>query len=265
MENIQYRSTEIEQIRLIEADYQTFAFQRHYHLDIHIGLITQGEQKYFYRGAQHRVGQSQISVILPDEVHDGEAAANQYSVNVFSIHPDWFSQYFPVRPASQQLLSFKQSVIDDPVVFNQLCILHQKLRQKNLSRLARDCLPHDGFSTLLNRYGQLRSTAPVALGNHSLDKIRDFMLSHLDQPVRLQTLADLCHQTPIQLQRQFKAKTGLTPYAWFTRLRLEKALQLIQSGMTGTEVAHQVGFYDQAHFTKAFKRAYGIPPSAVKS
>lgn len=83
MEKIQYCSTEIEQIRLIEADYQAFAFQRHYHLDIHIGLITQGEQKFFCRGAQHHVGQSQISIIPPDEVHDGEAATGAYSVSVF--------------------------------------------------------------------------------------------------------------------------------------------------------------------------------------
>ncbi|SHO58271.1 AraC family transcriptional regulator [Vibrio quintilis] len=263
MEKIQYCSTEIEQIRLIEADYQAFAFQRHYHLDIHIGLITQGEQKFFCRGAQHHVGQSQISIIPPDEVHDGEAATGAYSVSVFSIHPEWFSQYFSERPVSQQLLSFKQSIIDDQAVFGQLSMLHQKLRQQNLSRLAKDCLPHDGFSELLNRYGQRQAEAPVALGCHSLDKIRDYMLAHLDQPVRLQTLAELCHQSPVQFQRQFKAKTGLTPYAWFTRLRLEKALRLIQSGMTGTEVAHNVGFYDQAHFTKAFKRAYGILPSSV--
>ncbi|MDW2334989.1 AraC family transcriptional regulator, partial [Vibrio sp. 1069] len=31
----------------------------------------------------------------------------------------------------------------------------------------------------------------------------------------------------------------------------------------GTEVAHQIGFYDQAHFSKAFKQTYGVSPSQV--
>ncbi|MCG6508044.1 helix-turn-helix transcriptional regulator, partial [Vibrio parahaemolyticus] len=71
--------------------------------------------------------------------------------------------------------------------------------------------------------------------------------------------------TPTQLQRHFKARTGMTPYAWLTRLRLEQGMKLVKAGLPGTDVAHQVGFYDQAHFTKAFKHTYGVSPSAVNS
>ncbi len=64
-------------------------------------------------------------------------------------------------------------------------------------------------------------------------------------------------------QRHFKNKMGMTPYAWLSRLRMEQGMRLIKSGVGGTEVAHQVGFYDQAHFSKAFKTAFGVSPSKI--
>jgi AraC-like DNA-binding protein len=262
-DKIHYHSTTIDQIRLIDADYRTFAFQRHYHLDIHIGLITRGQQQFFFKGSQHLAGKQQIIMMPPDEIHDGHTKrADGYSVNVFTIHPDWFRDYFHPG-ASSTLLSFRQLIIDDVDLFIQLQTMHQRFRQDKLSQLARDCLPYDGFSVLLERYGQLRDHRSIALGHHSINNVREYLLENLDQPIYLQTLANLCHLSPVQFQRHFKAKMGLTPYAWLVRLRLEKAMQLLQSGLKGTAVAHAVGFYDQAHFSKAFKRAYGISPSSV--
>ena len=88
-------------------------------------------------------------------------------------------------------------------------------------------------------------------------------MANLDQPVRLEQLSELCGLTTTQFQRHFKNKMGITPYAWLSRLRMEQSMRLIKSGICGTKVAHQVGFYDQAHFSKAFKTTFGVPPSQI--
>ncbi len=103
----------------------------------------------------------------------------------------------------------------------------------------------------------------VPLGNQSLGTLKDYLMANLDQAVRLDSLSELCQLSPTQFQRHFKAQTGMTPYAWFARLRLEQGMKLLQAGQCGTDVAHQIGFYDQAHFSKAFKQTYGVSPSQV--
>lgn len=50
MDTVNYRPSAYPAISLIEADYRQFAFERHYHLDIHIGLITQGVQRFITKG-----------------------------------------------------------------------------------------------------------------------------------------------------------------------------------------------------------------------
>ncbi|WP_423839995.1 AraC family transcriptional regulator [Vibrio mytili] len=263
MEQIQYYSTAHDQLSLIEAKYQSFAFQKHYHLDFHLGLITHGEQKFHHQGSHHQVGHGQIVIMPPDELHDGQSRrADGYEVNVFSIEPSMLSDLADLKQ-NGQTISFNALIISDPQIFLQLSNLHLYLRSKNLSQLTKDCLPFEGFNSLIDRYGSLDRQKVLPLGNQSLNTLKEYLMANLDKSVRLNALSELCQLSPTQFQRHFKAQTGMTPYAWFARLRLEKGMKLLQAGQCGTQVAHQVGFYDQAHFSKAFKQTYGISPSQV--
>ncbi|BBM63392.1 AraC family transcriptional regulator [Vibrio alfacsensis] len=263
MEHIQYYATDHNNLRLIEAKYQTFAFQRHYHLDFHLGLITHGAQKFQYQGNNHQVGHGQIVIMPPDELHDGQSKLESgYEVNVFAIEPHLLSDLADLKQ-SGQIIRFNELIISDPKIFLQLSNLHGLLRRENLSQLTKDCLPFEGFNQLFDRYGSLERQKVVPLGNQSLGTLKDYLMANLDQAVRLDSLSDLCQLSPTQFQRHFKAQTGMTPYAWFARLRLEQGMKLLQAGQCGTHVAHQIGFYDQAHFSKAFKQTYGVSPSQV--
>ncbi len=167
------------------------------------------------------------------------------------------------RTDCRLLLDLNNVYVSDPQIFSQLSNLHGLLRRENLSQLTKDCLPFEGFNQLFDRYGSLERQKVVPLGNQSLGTLKDYLMANLDQAVRLDSLSELCQLSPTQFQRHFKAQTGMTPYAWFARLRLEQGMKLLQAGQCGTDVAHQIGFYDQAHFSKAFKQTYGVSPSQV--
>ena len=86
MDKVNYHSTETKEIGLIEANYRSFAFSRHYHLDFHIGLITGGQQKFHYKGSNHHVGKGQLVIMPPDELHDGQSILESgYQTRVFSL------------------------------------------------------------------------------------------------------------------------------------------------------------------------------------
>ncbi len=263
MNKIRYTTSPHNSINLIEADYRKFAFNRHYHLDFHIGLITSGVQRFCHKGTHHNVGHGELVIMQPDEVHDGHSLRDSgYQVRVFSIQPDWFADNLEMKRSSNPI-SFDSLIVSDKDLFLSLTQLHHKLMQTDLSQLAKDCLPYEGLSKLVQRYSYTKEKMATPLGSQSLGTIKEYMLANIDQPVHLKQLAKLCDLTPITLLRNFKARTGMTPYAWLFRLRLEQGMKLMKVGLSGTEVAQRVGFYDQAHFTKAFKHAYGIPPSAV--
>ena len=263
MDKVHYYSTSSQDISLIQAQYQEFAFQRHYHLDFHIGLITQGQQKFVYKGTSYHAGAGQVVMMPPDELHDGHSKLESgYQVSVFSVSPQWFGDLAD-HSKNGHVLSFSELILSDQATFLQLRNFHGLLINPNISQLAQDCLPFEGFSTIVDRYAQFGSKTQVKLGTQSVNTLKDYLMANLDQPVRLEQLSELCDLTTTQFQRHFKNKMGITPYAWLSRLRMEQGMRLIKSGIGGTEVAHQVGFYDQAHFSKAFKTAFGVSPSKI--
>ncbi|MGR5065914.1 AraC family ligand binding domain-containing protein [Photobacterium sp. DNB22_13_2] len=264
MNKISHRKSPIDDIGLIDAHYQNFAFKRHYHLDYHLGLITQGQQQYYYNGSKHIAGAGQLVIMPPDEIHDGQAKEQSgYQVKVFSITPDWLNQQAEEASGNSHYC-FPQHNIANKALFQQLTLLHQQLDNPKVSQLAKDSLPIESISYLLTHYGQVREANVTALGSKDLHQLRDYVMAHLDQKINLEQLAGLCDLSSSQLLRQFKKATGMTPYAWLARLRLEHAMALLKAGFSSTEVAYYVGFYDQAHFTHAFKQTFGVSPSHIK-
>ncbi|MOA50723.1 Bifunctional transcriptional activator/DNA repair enzyme AdaA [compost metagenome] len=96
-------------------------------------------------------------------------------------------------------------------------------------------------------------------------RLRDWLESRLDTPPSLEELAAFCELSPWQALRRFNRQCGLPPHQWLTQLRLEKALPRVLRGENLSEVALDLGFYDQAHFSRLFRRTYGAPPARLRS
>ena len=91
------------------------------------------------------------------------------------------------------------------------------------------------------------------------------MESHLADTLSLGQLAAIAGVTPRQLNRLFRDKIGRSTMTHYRRLRLEKARGLIaNSPLPLTEIAVATGFASPAHFSRAFRDAYGQPPSALR-
>ena len=71
--------------------------------------------------------------------------------------------------------------------------------------------------------------------------------------VRLQ-----CH--PAHLVRAFTRRFGMPPHAYLTGRRVDAARRLLLRGLPAAEVAVAVGFYDQSHLTRHFKRHLATTP-----
>jgi AraC-like DNA-binding protein len=93
--------------------------------------------------------------------------------------------------------------------------------------------------------------------------VRDFTEARLCDKILLEDLALLLGLDRFRFLKLFKRTVGMTPHAWLLRLRLERAVELIKVNrdMSITDVAHAVGFFDQSHFTRAFRDAYGVTPA----
>ena len=84
-------------------------------------------------------------------------------------------------------------------------------------------------------------------------------------PWRVEELAEIADLTPKQLQRLCRKTLGIPPQQLIQRLRLEEAVRLATTTTWSMgEIAAECGFYDQASFTKQFRKVLGLTPSAYR-
>jgi AraC-like DNA-binding protein len=101
-------------------------------------------------------------------------------------------------------------------------------------------------------------------GRHSetIRAIRQLVYESLSQRVSLAEVGRRLYLSPFTVSRLFHRETGISLRRYAQRLRLRKALNLMLQGAGGlTDIAIELGFYDEPHFSKAFHAEFGIPPA----
>lgn len=84
-------------------------------------------------------------------------------------------------------------------------------------------------------------------------------------PVSLSDLAYLSGRSLSTFKREFQAIYNKPTFQWIRNRRLEKAKELlVSSGLSAIDVCFATGFENVAHFSKSFKKKYGVPPSDIK-
>jgi AraC family transcriptional regulator len=104
--------------------------------------------------------------------------------------------------------------------------------------------------------------ADGALPKRKLRAVIEYIHEHLDAELSLDHLAAVAHLSPYHFARRFKNSTGLPPHQYVIARRVERAKELLRqrNPLPLAEVATEVGFSDQSHFTRHFKRLVGVTP-----
>jgi AraC-like DNA-binding protein len=79
--------------------------------------------------------------------------------------------------------------------------------------------------------------------------------------VSLSELAGACNLSRFHLARAFTGQYGLPPHAYLNSVRVMHAKRMIRAGTSLTEVAYAVGYCDQSHLNRRFKKVVGVTPS----
>jgi AraC-like DNA-binding protein len=119
-------------------------------------------------------------------------------------------------------------------------------------------------------FGALRSgktqRAVGGLTNWQLRLAKEYLEQDVGGGISLSELAELTGLSRSRLARGFRASTGLAPYNWALHARIEKAKERLKNQEYNVaETALTLGFADQSHFTKAFRRIVGTTPAEWRS
>ncbi|AUT73895.1 transcriptional regulator, AraC family [Burkholderia sp. YR290] len=108
----------------------------------------------------------------------------------------------------------------------------------------------------------------MSAGQSSSFMLRDalaYIDANFDKTVSLAELAELSALSVSRFATVFRQQVGLSPYRYLCGVRVRRAQTLLLAGVPGAVVATEVGFFDQSHLARHFKRFCGVTPSRFLS
>lgn len=253
-------------IELIEAVHPRPHFGRHAHATYAVGLVSWGANRFRYRGEFHTAPVGALCTVTPGEPHAVEPAG------------DLGFAYRCLYPSAELLSATAESVAGrrvgrtlalPPVIEDvrtaRLVSAIFDAEACGAARLSRETCLLALLARLVTRHG-LEPVAPrtPSLSAAGIARARDYLVAHLSENVALGTLASVAGLDPFALLRAFSRAYGLPPHAWLIQERVRHAQALLRTGLAPAEVAAEVGFSDQSHLTRHFKRILGFTPGSYR-
>ena len=113
--------------------------------------------------------------------------------------------------------------------------------------------------------GLAPSGARGGLPPRALRRVREYIESHLEENIALETLADIAGFSTFHFARAFKQSEGVTPHGYLVERRVERAQKLLTgANLSLSEIALASGFSDQSHLARHFRQRVGVSPSMFR-
>jgi AraC-like DNA-binding protein len=249
-------------VGLLRARYVRQSFPRHTHDCFVVCVNERGAHASWYAGRTVIIPERAIAVVPPGEVHTG------YSVPGSPWH------YRAMYPSAELIAALASEVglpAQSTPTFPGLCLSDANLADAFV-RTHRQC-----ETTLdpLECEGSVADILMAVLERHATgakrlvdalppDRAVARAIEHIQdcyaRRITLNGVAEAAGISRYAVLRAFRRMVGIPPYAFVTQVRIEHAKHLLRAGVGIAAVSQRVGFADQSHLTRHFKRLMGVTP-----
>jgi AraC-like DNA-binding protein len=253
-------------IESVHAHFRGHAYDPHDHDEMLVGITQQGIQQFRCHRSLHTSTPGRTILIEPGAVHDGHApGAEGFTYAMLYLPQAWVAgmlQRLGPWDISAIQPAFRSTLTEDAALGMAIQQAFVALHHGE-GRLARDQSLGRLIGLLTRHLSGVVPRSPQAAAT-PVERARDLLHARMAHDIGLDELAVHAGMDRFRLTRQFRQAFGLSPHAYLVRLRLRTARALLAGGREPAQVATEVGFADQSHLGRWFRRTYRITPAAYR-
>jgi len=255
-----WRVAGFEAIELLRGLDVTEEYPRHWHEDIYLCAILGGTSYLDCQEASLRSKRGTLAVVAPGDIHANQKIVCSYRCILMEF-PALQNAVEQFLERNIDGLSFRSCLIEDQRTIGRFLKVHHSLEDDHEPEVGRD----DFAISFLHEFAVRYSTASIPMprvGNEdfAVRRTKQVLDERYAERVSLHELARLMGLSAYHLNRSFCRKIGMPPHEYQVQLRIMKAKSFLRLGRSISETASLVGFVDQSHFARHFKRSMGVTP-----
>jgi len=203
-----------------------------------------------------------LQAICYSDKEKAEALLNQLLGHIFFLTGGDFS-YIRARISELLVLSARAAIdggADEQMILAQCQIFNEEMQ--DICDIDRLCF---WLTRVLKLFMSLLFRDEAGSDRNVMPRAHTYIRDHMGEHISLDEVARFVHLSPSYFSRLFKSETGETFSEYLQTIRIERAKSLLKLEQYSlTQIAEQVGFFDQSHFIKAFKQATGMTPGLYR-
>ncbi|MCK5111041.1 MAG: helix-turn-helix transcriptional regulator [Arcobacteraceae bacterium] len=166
-----------------------------------------------------------------------------------------------------EFININANILNEQKLYNKFIILFKQIMNDNTSKNYENSLS-EFITDIFKQYCDVNRTVNIKEQqyNQLANNIEKYITNNLDQDISLEDLSSYTGYNGTYLIRVFKKQFGFTPRALIINQKINKAKKMLLENkhLNLIDIACEVGFYDQSHFIKSFKRVFAVSPGVYK-
>lgn len=227
-------------IEIFDGKISKHQYPWHFHDCYTLVLVEKGSIVYEFQDQNINVDATEVLIIEPNKIHRNTISKDTAYKAIF-LPLEYFEQL-----GQNKLLTQK---INHPNVVHSILDFLSKIAL-NDSQIELKEIVFGLCETITHPQIEMKDLSPL-----------DFnIIPKIDYDKKITELANAAHLSKYHFQRKFKKNCGMTIGQLKQQERTIKAKTLIESGKLSIDVAYELGFFDQSHFIKYFKKMWATTP-----
>lgn len=243
-------------IEVKTCDDSLHAYKNHVHEELSLGIVQRGSTNLNVYGKDYCINAGEAIIIYPFVSHMCRPVdLNDWSYTMVYVDPVFIKGLLEYRKASDLIGIIKLNKNAFIEIKKLVDILKSDvdrfIKEVELTSLLID------LTETVDIHIKMNTEQPM---NQTITDLKFYIDSHFLETLCLDELESRFNANKFAMIRNFKSLFNTTPSAYQLQLKINHGKSLLKHSDDIVNIALNAGFYDQAHFTKEFKKAYGITP-----
>lgn len=247
----------LSDVELVSVSYRDRSFPEHSHEEYVVGAITAGAETLTVKGKAHLAEAGSALRLRPGEVHSNSTVgANPLRYSVIYMPAHVLLTHLGDEAAPR--LVFTSPVTREPDLYKTICAVYRALETVHAGKMEQE----SALSALVSALaGDLDYAAGTATPPRApLELARRYIDDHFANNFGLADLSQLIGLSTFHMARAFKSTFGLSPMAYRNQRRVFAARRMLLEGQATAQIALELGYADQSHFSRQFQSIMGVSP-----
>jgi AraC-like DNA-binding protein len=250
---------------LRQANGSSACYHTHSHDEFSFGVIDMGRANYQNLNQHNDIVKGDTVTINPGDAHSCNPAQGEWSYRMLFLDAAYVGQQQReiFKGDTWDFLPFEENYLRNPHSFQLFEMLFNSLLSEH-DLLAGECLILDFIQHAFAPHHEIHPDM-IRADITRVSRVKDMIMDSLEQNISLDEFSLDVGLSRYHLVRSFKDAFGQSPHAFQLDQRIKKAKLMLQTGRSLIDTASDLGFADQSHFQRHFKKRMAVTPKHYQS